>query len=574
MRVSRSLFTIATLVGLIAVQLPAAHAAPSSAGPQLAQSGTVEGSPVLPTGLGVAATTSTAVAGQRDVPARHPDEEMFASAKQAANQGVAAVQRGTRGIDIVPAESESRLGLTTGVAASGTDDPGSSAPTARTAFYGNTECQGAGCWVPPDEGMSVSSAFIVEVNNDVISIFGKTGALKAGPFSLQAWFGVSNNDFVFDPVVKLRNGRFTIVALDCVNGLVGVECGQGESKILVSGTGANPVTGVHCNYTFPGSVGVRTWSDFPKLGMTANRSIVATNVFDVNGGFAQNLVTIITSATIEPGPSGACRRAAFEQWFNFTSSTGGLAFTQVPAQDYDADGANGFQIWSLHFGTSSNADVWKRSTTTANWTFYTLTTGSYSIPPDAPQPGTSARLNSGDDRLQGAEKRYGIVWLSHDTAIGGCPHGATANAHIINALSSDDPAQAPTAGPAPEIYYIERSQNVPDVRGCSNYDIYPMATVDGNGSMLFGFDRSGPSTFVEMRAGGWHWVQGIGASIQVQPSACACTDASGRWGDYGAAAVDPSNQDFVWIAEELLTADSFWTNGIGKVFWRPIPSTI
>jgi hypothetical protein len=360
-------------------------------------------------------------------------------------------------------------------------------------------------------------------------------------------------------VVSFRNGHFYVVALDYTNNV---------STILVSGTGSNPATGVHCNYGFVGSLGAGTFSDFPKTGVTLNRTIVTTNVF--GGSAVQSLVTIITSSSIVPGASNTCPGAEVEQWFNFYGSDGNLAFTQVPATDYDADSANAFQLWSVHWGSSSNADVWKRSSSfgSADWNRYTLTTGGYSIPPEAPQPNTTAQLDSGDDRLQGAVKRYGIVWLSHDTAVGGCPQGATANAHIMNARSASSSTAGVSPGPAPEFYYLEGPDR------CANYDLYPMAAPDGNGNLLFGFDRSGPSTYVQMRAGGWHYAQGLGASALLKGSACSCTDGSGRWGDYGAAAVDASNQDYVWFAQELLSGNSSWTTGIARAWWQPNPARI
>ena len=122
---------------------------------------------------------------------------------------------------------------------------------------------------------------LVEVVNDEIAVFNKSGGVASGPFTLQTWFGRAATDRVFDPTVIFRGGRFYVVAL-FKNTTTQV------SQILLSASRTSNGTGTWCNYTFNGEQATTNWADFPRIGATQNRILIATNQFTWAGDIFQN----------------------------------------------------------------------------------------------------------------------------------------------------------------------------------------------------------------------------------------------------------------------------------------------
>ena len=66
-------------------------------------------------------------------------------------------------------------------------------------------------------------------------------------------------------------------------------------------------------------------------------------------------------------------------------------------------------------------------------------------------------------------------------------------------------------------------------------------------------------------ANGTHSLQGFGTPIVLGAGPCACTETRGRWGDYSAAALDPSDQNSIWLAGEILLGNNTWGTRISKI---------
>jgi hypothetical protein len=156
--------------------------------------------------------------------------------------------------------------------------------------------------LPPDTHAAVgpgvgAAGRIVEVTNETVQVFDKTGASVAGPVALGALFPPMPGSFVFDPKVLFdqHSSRFFIVAMEVDFAGVGV-CTSAlvSSRIrLAVSTDATPDTigAAAPDWIFPGPVPampafptaggpVATWADYPAIGADDDSLFVTTNQFD------------------------------------------------------------------------------------------------------------------------------------------------------------------------------------------------------------------------------------------------------------------------------------------------------
>ena len=201
------------------------------------------------------------------------------------------------------------------------------------------------------------------------------------------------------------------------------------------------------------------------------------------------------------------------------------------------------------------------------------------VPPDARQPSPGPPIATNDDRLLTATWQNGTLWAGGNDA---CT--PTTDLAIRSCLRL---FQLTTAGATPQI------QQSFDVSSFGTDLYFPAAALDGQGNVLLGFSGSSdvldPSflTTVISAAGQpanvgsiTNLASGVGPSNNCAP-ACAASPSNNRWGDYGAAVVDPLDPGIVWIAGEYsasATNPFDWGTNLSEVSvgdWpTPTPSPI
>lgn len=587
MHVLRRGFVLVFALALVAAFFPAAATPVAEAqrgGGSGNQAGPNSGA-IAPAGQPQVVSGATAAAGQRIDPSALPKVSAAEAAALAAmkdprgpsrlTQDPAALAAGKSGAGAPTPPSRGREGAPAGASEEAATAvlvseevqvaEGEPTPPAQVG-KGFTGMNEAGLR-PLDPALSVGKQ-VVQVINSQVQVRSKSGGSLVGPTSLQTWFGLPGT-FIFDPYTVYRGDRHYIIALRA-------DFAANVSQVLVSASTTGFASGAWCNYVFPGRLFGTDFADFPRVGATESapgnpnaRLVIATNQFDfATGAFVQNMVTIINKDHLD-----ACAAASFVRWFNFDDGEGTLAFTQVPVHDYDANGGSMIHLISAEFPAAPEVNFWRGTTESftvdgdsiAAWDFDEVATLAYSVPPDAPQPGTGALIATNDQRMLEARKRYNDIWAFHTTGLGCGPFPTTSNAHIMN-FNSSPAVAAPTLNF--NFYYDE---------GCGRWDYFPAGSSDGNGDMLFFFNRSSPTLFPRGRAGGFHSEQGIGASVPLGPTPCACTEtrAPNRWGDYSGVSIDIGGaQDFVWGTWMREIANNVHGTWIQKVKWQVVPTVI
>ena len=211
------------------------------------------------------------------------------------------------------------------------------APRSQAAGLANTPfnvvdflAQSQGCngtlWTPSDMALAVSSSFILQVVNECLSVYTKTGGLLVGPKDLCGIFGLPANSGTagcFDPraLYDAQANKFVIVA--------SYQDPNGDGWIL-TGAATNPTGLWHTHKVSRGPA----LADFPTLGQTAfnnNASdsliTVCDNLFGNNGSFTDECLLFPKKGIY--GTLGA-----FTVWFNF-SLGGELQNSIQPANSYE-----------------------------------------------------------------------------------------------------------------------------------------------------------------------------------------------------------------------------------------------
>lgn len=291
---------------------------------------------------------------------------------------------------------------------------------------------------PPDTTGAVGTTRYIEPLNQVFKIWDKSGAVK-GSGTLEALFGTPSGINVFDPQViwDANTNRFYIT------GDIVVSNTDHRLAFVFSKTASPNSAADFCKYFLTYGA---NFPDFPKLGDTKDVVLIGANVFNPNVFLRSDLVYIS-----KPPAGSTCPAAStfkFGVFGPLKTSTGALAFTPVPANQIDgssigwivgrpaavpATGANQLVLWKVTSTLSGTATI-------ASTIGKKVPVTAYKIPANAPQPGTTHRIDTSDTRPTQAvsainPKRSNKVslWTQH-TVFGG--PGAEVRWYEINPVTN------------------------------------------------------------------------------------------------------------------------------------------
>jgi hypothetical protein len=170
----------------------------------------------------------------------------------------------------------------------------------------------------------------------------------------------------------------------------------------------------------------------------------------------------------------------------------------------------------------------------------------YSVPPSAPQPGTTARLDTLDARFVNASTQTGnFLW----------------QVHTVNLVGYA----------APKFYQINTATNALVQSAfffgtSTSYDFNASIAANGLNDIFVTWTMTDPArgTQAQVRLSGFD--HNNGATYSLSPGIAAYTSPTwfngGRWGDYSAVTVDPRNNRRAWLVNENVLANHDWGSRI------------
>jgi hypothetical protein len=403
---------------------------------------------------------------------------------------------------------------------------------------------------PPDMAVGADATHVVQMVNLVGRVW--TNHLPGVAFQLSSFF-LSGTDFISDPWVFFdqESGHWFAGIGDFT------QTGSHSAGEIVGVTQTGDPTGSWFIYTigYPGQTGGGC-PDQGKAGVDNNVLALGFNEFSgvgCTGGFLGAALEILNKSQMIAGSSVN---------FVYTNPIPSY-FSLVPAQALSA-GATTMYFASNDLNNTSKAlhrvtSVGVPPATVTLSALADLTLAhTYPAPPQAPQPGTSSLLNSGDQRTQHVVWKAGVGLLLTWTE--SCqPAGDTAQRDCGRVIATNDGVGGPAV-------IMDK-----DLARKGMYEVYPAATLNSANDVVADFETTSSLVFPQLDAASAKVGLAFGKTLVLVKGTAG--NATGRYGDYSAVALDPSgatpNQN-VWAAGEIggpVTSD--WQTAVREVNVTP-----
>jgi len=413
---------------------------------------------------------------------------------------------------------------------------------------------------PPNPAVAAGPDHLLALTNGTIAVLQKDGALVAqsGLFDFFTPV-VAPGDFMTDPRTMFDAGRFWItVASRRSNPFAAF-------FLLAVSQSADP-TGPWTFYALDAArdndTPTNNFADLPSIGSDDNAIYLTANMFDVSDlSFRGAKIRVLRKQLLLDGAE-----AAFVD-FSDLQNLGGRVFHLQAAQSLGPSLA-GFFV-NTHFPTSCDLTVWRVTNPPASAPFLSKVTlavgGDCGNPPNAAQPDTAQRIETGGPRIINAVWRNGSLWAAVAVAHN-WGSGSVATARVFQI----DTKAFPSVSAAQDFLH-----------GNDGIDVYyPVVSVDLLGNLLVGFNQSSPSLYASVGFGGQAATDprnalSSQALLKEGSARYVLFDSGGRnrWGDYNAACVDPLSNSFWLMGEYAESPVNRWGTWIGEVsFPAPTPT--
>jgi len=381
--------------------------------------------------------------------------------------------------------------------------------------------------MPPDTHGAVGLHEFVETTNEHVDIFQRSNPTQRTSIPLRAFFGYSKQA-LFDARVVYDSvwNRWVIIA-DAF-----AESATLQYQFIAVSTTPS-ATGSFFVYAVPVTFNSGDFWDYPQLGMDQDSIIITANVFG-------------TSVFRGAAMFAVAKARLYNGWGFSVPVFTGLQATLAPPIVLDqnaktfliaAPGGNTLKLYTL---TNSSRPNGISLTGPVD-----VPVDAYQGPPSAPQPGTSAVLDTLDGRFVNASTQTGdFLW----------------QVHTVNLVGFA----------APKFYQINTATHSVLQKGFffasgSSFDFNASIVANGNNDIFLTWTSTDPPAGInaQVRFSGCDHnagpaVPGSGTAAFTSPT----WFGGGRWGDYSAVTVDPLNPRQAWLVNEDILATHDWGSRI------------
>jgi len=395
-------------------------------------------------------------------------------------------------------------------------------------------------WTPPDPHLAVGPNHIVVMTNGAIAFFDKTGTnlfQDEIEDSYGFWGALGATGFVFDPEVIYdpHSGRFMAMANERTQ-----VSGSGSSYFLLAVSDDSDPNGTwhkyRINVTSEGGGG-----DIDSPNIAADSDYVYLSADFFTGG-QKYLIYIIEKSDLLVG--GTTLNTNHLLITGEQSHGLPVIYGQAPAMYL----IEHFEVWSgnqtvrLHAITDPLGSL--------QHTTYSLTVPTYTPPEDAPQMGSSLRMETFDSRFWSCVYRNGSLWAAHHQG----------KNRVLARWYEIDMGNWPVSGtPA-----LVQSGDIDPGSGVRTF--FNSISVDDSGNALSCFARSSNSEYISVSRA-YRLVSdtaGTMPSLEIVKNSSGPYTYYGRWGDYSAVGVDPSDNATFWYHHEYAPSQSSWNTWIAS----------
>ncbi len=440
---------------------------------------------------------------------------------------------------------------------------------------------------PPDMGLGASDKFVVQMVNLAGTIYSTSGSIKKSTFSLSDFwflpirggplgFGLSDPEVVFDAGA----GRWYASIIDVfdvnrVNFAVSATADPTGTWFIyrvIANRGPLGVCDTACQHTLP---------DQPYIGYSDDKFLITANDFVIDfttgtgpfigvqvwilnkgemlaGNRLIDLVTNDASSTLTtpsplPNTNFAIRPA------QHLSSTP-IAYMAENCQPAAAVIIIG--VCSTSPSTGAGINVYTIAGTPPGPVAVAVNTVPIAppfFPPDATQPGTTTKLNTGDNRIESVVWQNNLLWTALNSDC--TPTGDITDRSCVRL---DEISTSTTGAP---MVLQDFDLAIPGA-----YAFYGSVSLDSGNNLVVVFGTSSSTVFPSLEVTGQLAagpVASLGAAATI--AAGSADDLSTRYGDYFWAATQPKTPNTFWVSGEFRQISLFqgWSTEIGLITFNP-----
>jgi hypothetical protein len=408
-----------------------------------------------------------------------------------------------------------------------------------------------GAVIPPDTQGTVGPNHLMAVLNSNITLETRTGIVLSSVPIASFWASLGGIAEAFDPRVLFDRAanRWIISA--------GANAASTTSYILIGVSQTDDPTGGWNLYKVSVGAAGASWADYPTLGFNGDWIVVQTNVFTVSdGAFVASNIYAFDKADLYAGGAG--------RYTVFHDPTG---FTDYPAVTHDStipieylvrnwNGANG----TLRVSTITGAVGAEVLTTGVAFPKAAHTWQDSGAENFALQLGSTARIDTDDDRIENCVYRNGSLWAAQTVYFPatGTPTRASAQWWQINTAAGS-------------VGVVQQLGARDDPSGAFDY-AYPTLDVNANDDMMLGYSRFGATQYASANYSFRRHTDPLNTleadTVFKAGEAPYFKDfgtGDNRWGDYSNVAVDPINDIDMWTIQEYASTGNTWGTWWGTI---------
>lgn len=440
-------------------------------------------------------------------------------------------------------------------------------------FQGQSDT--CGCQ-PPDGALAASPSWVLQGVNLSFAVYNTSGVLQAGwPKDSQTFFHIPNPPnncdtapFTSDPraFYDPNDGRFWVAMLQ-VEGALGIapNCPlQSTYWIAVSQT--NNPNGSWNVFSFDMTLGQQQVADFTEFGFDSQAVYFSGNMFDLQGNFVFAETLFGGKTAFENGTTPTMNAAT-----DYTANSVALDTVQpveTEARSYSGTDV-GFLINSFDINSGggscstgcSGLVVWaiaNPASNTPSISAFVVSTRTYTLPPNADQPGCTQCVDTNDTSIAGTPVFHdGLINFALNTGINN-------GTQVVPGVFWGQ--LLPTISDTGVITNVSKIQTgVLAFHGdIAAFFGALMPDSDGNLFMIFETMSSTISPKAEFVSRRSTFLPGFfhDTGNTLRSGDAATTNV--RWGDYEAASYDGVTSDKVWFEGEYSASNGDWSTFIGS----------
>jgi hypothetical protein len=307
----------------------------------------------------------------------------------------------------------------------------------------------------------------------------------------------------------------------------------------------------------PGTV-YASWADYPGLGVGADKLVISANQYTFTGPriFTFAIVRVFNKL-IAANNAAACPGLPVSTFQPSSVLGDGGVFSLQPAQQYTspssfAGTSNPVYLVNSIFGHSDGASNAYRVWRVRNLTPMTLEgpitvagNSLYSIPPNAPQQGSTVLLDTGDTRVTQVAGRGDLISAVHGTAcVVGGPPTVSCVRHMRFSVGQSA-AGALTAAINDQVTF-----GSPAVAGTGTFIFWPGVAVNNTGQTAIAYHRNRNHLGARFLSSAVTLRTGVTNSAPFPLTSGTCAKSINTVGASMGAQTDPSDFLSFWVAGE------------------------